>query len=89
MDEHFLPAALANRLAKDHESTHMSWNCRSLDNPRAIQYSCGLVQSHQSNVIFYVRPWFTKKRIEEIRVQLGFEFSFTVDCNGEEGLALF
>ncbi|XP_019167807.1 PREDICTED: uncharacterized protein LOC109163512 [Ipomoea nil] len=63
----------------------ISWNCRGLGNQTAIRVLADLVRTERPSVIFLIETFVDKHRIEEIRVQLGFDCPFTVDAVGHSG----
>jgi hypothetical protein len=68
----------------------LSWNCRGLGNPRAIRDLCHLVRKKKPNFLFLMETKSNSRRMEFLRVKLGFEGLFVVDFVGKSGgLALF
>ncbi|XP_019159671.1 PREDICTED: uncharacterized protein LOC109156272 [Ipomoea nil] len=67
----------------------LSWNCRGLGNPLAIQFLMGLVYQRRPNVIFLCETKADARRLEQVRVKLRFDNCFVVDADeGRGGLAL-
>uniref|UniRef100_A0A803QJ68 Reverse transcriptase domain-containing protein n=1 Tax=Cannabis sativa TaxID=3483 RepID=A0A803QJ68_CANSA len=68
----------------------LSWNCRGLGNPRAVQFLKDLVVQKRPHVIFLCETLCRKDVVERVKVQLGFEGCFVVEAQGHSGgLALF
>ncbi|XP_019166537.1 PREDICTED: uncharacterized protein LOC109162272 [Ipomoea nil] len=67
----------------------LTWNCRGLTNPTAIRVLADLIHNKRPRVVFLMETFLDKGRMENVRVQLGFENLFCVDANGHnDGLAL-
>ncbi|CAN0899083.1 hypothetical protein LINGRAHAP2_LOCUS20056 [Linum grandiflorum] len=60
----------------------MSWNCREMGQPRAVQSLRELVQTHWPGVVILLETFANKSRMEEVRVALKFEGYFAVDAVG-------
>lgn len=60
----------------------ISWNCRDLGNPRAVPALKDLIRSQRPDVVVLIETLQAVRRIEEVRVQVGFECCFSVDCRG-------
>ncbi|XP_019194790.1 PREDICTED: uncharacterized protein LOC109188615 [Ipomoea nil] len=63
----------------------ISWNCRGLGNLTAIRVLADLVRTKRPSVIFLIETFVDKHRIDDIRVQLGFDCAFTIDAVGHSG----
>lgn len=57
----------------------LSWNCRGLGNPRAIQFLMGLVGQKKPCFVFLCETRCNNVRVEVLRKLLGFEGAFAVD----------
>ena len=67
----------------------LSWNCRGLGNPRAIQILKDIVQLKKLRIIFLIETLSKLDKIERIKNQLGYEGSHVIEYEGHsEGLAL-
>jgi hypothetical protein len=51
----------------------LSWNCRGLGNPQTIQELCRLVKEKKPEVVFLMETKLNNKKLEPIRVKLGFQ----------------
>ncbi len=63
----------------------MSWNCWGLGNPSVVPTLRDLARKYHLDVLFLFETLFHANRIEEIRVQLGFDASFAVYLIGRSG----
>lgn len=63
----------------------LGWNCRGLGNPATIPFLCELVRARKPNFIFLCETLSSSFAIESIRVRLGYDCAFTVDCHGHSG----
>lgn len=63
----------------------LSWNCRGLGNLRAIQAIKNLIWVHQPDVILLFETLVQGSKIEEIRINIGFDHALAVDCVGRGG----
>ena len=63
----------------------LAWNCRGINNPRAVRVVCEMVRSHRVDILFLIETISHAKKIEEIRRKLGFEGAFAVDREGPGG----
>ena len=63
----------------------LSWNCRGLKNPFAIQSLHHLVKSQRPEVLFLMETKLNAEQVEWIRVKTGFRNVFTVPCHGRSG----
>ncbi|XP_060957652.1 uncharacterized protein LOC133029176 [Cannabis sativa] len=68
----------------------LSWNCRGLGNPRAIQFLEDICFQKKPKFLFLCETLCNKELVNRVRVRLGFEGAFSVDAVGRKGgLALF
>jgi ribonuclease HI len=68
----------------------ISWNCRGLGNLRTVRDLNQMVKDKKPNFLFLIETISSKKRMEGLRVRLGFEGLFVVEPVGRSGgLALF
>jgi exonuclease III len=68
----------------------LSWNCQGLGNPRTVRELCRLVKEKKPDLVFLMETKLNNKKLETIRVKLGFQNAFGVDSVGKSGgLALF
>uniref|UniRef100_A0A803PHA9 Reverse transcriptase domain-containing protein n=1 Tax=Cannabis sativa TaxID=3483 RepID=A0A803PHA9_CANSA len=68
----------------------LSWNCHGLGNPWAIQFIKDLVIQKQPKVVFLCETLSKSDVIEKVRLAIGFQGVFSVDCRGKSGgVALF
>ncbi|XP_019179038.1 PREDICTED: uncharacterized protein LOC109174248 [Ipomoea nil] len=68
----------------------ISWNCRGLGGTRTVRELLGIVAQQRPLFVFLIETKACSDRVEEVRVQLGFEGAFCVDRVGfGGGLALF
>lgn len=68
----------------------VSWNCRGLGQPRTIRALSDLVRDHRPEILFLSETISVGRRIEELRVKLGYDNCFSVDKVGRSGgLAVF
>jgi exonuclease III len=68
----------------------LSWNCRGLGNPWTVQDLCRMVRDKKPDVVFLMETKMRRRKMENIRIKLGFTCMFVVDCVGKsEGLSLF
>lgn len=63
----------------------LSYNCRGLGKARAVVRLTNLVRREDPKVVFLMETRCDKKRMEEVRVRLGFSNCFTVECRGKSG----
>jgi hypothetical protein len=63
----------------------LSWNCRGLGKPRAVQTLRRLVRTKKPNLVFLMETKQVSKFQESVRVKLGFEANFVVDSIGRSG----
>ncbi|KAM6577555.1 hypothetical protein CsatB_029392 [Cannabis sativa] len=68
----------------------LSWNCRGLGNPRAIEFLEDICFQKKPKFLFLCETLCTKELVDRVRVRLGFEGAFSVDVNGRKGgLSMF
>lgn len=68
----------------------LSWNCRGHGNPRTVRALNDLIRDRRPEVLFLIETISEKRRIEELRIKLGFSNCFSVDRIGRSGgLAVF
>ena len=63
----------------------ISWNCRGLGNSRAIQNLREIIRSQRPSLIFLIETLVDDEKIEQLRIQLGFDGKFVVNRVGREG----
>lgn len=63
----------------------LSWNCQGLGNLHAISILKDLIWNYRPNVILLFETLYHVNKIQEIRVKLGYDFSFAVDRDGRGG----
>ncbi|KAG6713755.1 hypothetical protein I3842_05G169600 [Carya illinoinensis] len=63
----------------------LSWNCRGLGNPRTVRELNLLVRSKYPDFIFLMETKCGRKRLEEVRNNLQFDYSFVVGSRGLSG----
>ena len=67
----------------------ISWNCRGLGNLRSIQNLREIIRSQRHSLIFLIETLVNDEKIEQLRIQLGFDGKFVVNRVGRgAGLAL-
>lgn len=67
----------------------LSWNCRGLGHTRAVPNIRELVRAHRPSAIFLYETLTHANKIEEIRLTLGFDATFSVDREGRSrGIAV-
>ncbi|XP_060960728.1 uncharacterized protein LOC133031275 [Cannabis sativa] len=68
----------------------ISWNCRGLGNPRALQFLVDICVSKKPKFLFLCETLCKKDIVERVKIKLGFESCFSVEAQGRKGgLALF
>ncbi|XP_019192832.1 PREDICTED: uncharacterized protein LOC109187166 [Ipomoea nil] len=68
----------------------LSWNCRGLGGTRTVRELLGMVSKQRPSFVFLMDTKSDDVKVEEVRVQLGWEGAFGVDRVGQGGgLALF
>lgn len=73
-------AGLAGGLPR--KTSTLSWNCRRLGNPRAVQFLTDMIVQKQPKMVFLCETLCKKDRVDRFRNQIGFEGSFVVDSKG-------
>jgi exonuclease III len=63
----------------------LSWNCRGLGNPWAVQALISLVRTKKPHLVFLIETKMMKNKVEFIRIKLGYDRMFVVDCKGRSG----
>lgn len=67
----------------------LSWNCRGLGNPRAVQVLKDLVVSYKPLLIFLIETKCMQSRLDFVRALISFDGAFCVNVVGlSGGLAL-
>jgi exonuclease III len=63
----------------------LSWNCRGLGNPQTVRDLYRLVKEKRPSLVFLMETKLQAKRLEYIRVRMGFDSAFVVDSVGRSG----
>lgn len=63
----------------------ISWNCRGLGNPASIQVLVDLIHVRKSVLVFLMETLVNKRKMEIIKLQVGFKSLFVVDNSGHSG----
>lgn len=63
----------------------LRWNCRGLGNPLTVRILRRLVRKKKPNVVFLMETKLLSQSMEYVRVKLGFDGLFVVDCHGRSG----
>jgi len=63
----------------------LSWNCRGLRNLRIVQSLRHLVKTKRPNLVFLMETKIMQGKADAIRIKLGFDHCFVVDCHGKSG----
>ena len=63
----------------------ISWNCRGLGNSRSIQNLQEIIRSQRPSLIFLIETLVNDEKIEQLRIQLGFDGKFVVNRVGRGG----
>jgi len=63
----------------------LSWNCRGLGNPQTVQFLRRLVKEKSSCLVFLMETKRLQNNVGFLKVQLGFDDLFAVDCIGRSG----
>jgi exonuclease III len=63
----------------------LSWNCRGLGNPQTVQFLRRLVKEKSSCLVFLMETKRLQNNVGFLKVQLGFDNLFAVDCIGRSG----
>jgi hypothetical protein len=68
----------------------LSWNCRGLGQPRAVQELSRLIREYCLNIMFLSETRQHKNRVSNLRFRFGYSHGFVVDGVGKgRGLGLF
>ncbi|CAM8972072.1 unnamed protein product [Rhodiola kirilowii] len=68
----------------------LSWNYRGLGGAATVRALANLVRVHKPSLVGVMGTKAEKSRMEQVRIQLGFECGFSVERNGRsDGLALW
>ncbi|XP_074327496.1 uncharacterized protein LOC141665410 [Apium graveolens] len=68
----------------------VSWNCRGLGKPRTVRVLCDLVKDRNPDILFLSETISVSRKIEELRIKMGYDSCFSVDKVGRSGgLAVF
>ncbi|CAH9106024.1 unnamed protein product, partial [Cuscuta epithymum] len=65
--------------------TCLSWNCRGLGNPLAVQVLVDYVHSKRPNIVFLMETFSNKLKLEEVTRKVGLTSCFAVDNIGHRG----
>ncbi|XP_075482879.1 uncharacterized protein LOC142523119 [Primulina tabacum] len=63
----------------------LSWNCRGLGHTRAVPNLRELVKTRRPTVVFLSETLVHSNKIEEIRISLGVDGAYSIDCEGRSG----
>ena len=63
----------------------LSWNCRELENRRAVEVFAELVRKKAPTILFLIETKLTDREIEPIQRDLGFYGMLAMSCNGRRG----
>ena len=63
----------------------VSWNCQGLGNPKTVRALHSLVKLKGPTVLFLMETKLSSKKMEIIRVKVGFDYAFTVPSVGRSG----
>ena len=63
----------------------VSWNCQGLGNPKTVRALHSLVKLKGPTVLFLMETKLSSKKMEIIRVKVGFDYAFTVLSVGRSG----
>ena len=67
----------------------ISWNCRGLGNSWSIQNLREIIRSQRPSLIFLIETLVNDEKIEQLRIQLGFDGKFVVTELAEEVVSLY
>lgn len=68
----------------------LCWNCRGLGNPWTVRHLRRLVKLKKPVIVFLMETLVVQRKVDVLRVKLGFQNAFCVDCVGRSGgLILF
>jgi exonuclease III len=63
----------------------LNWNCRGLGNLRTVNDLCKMIKVKKPDVVFIIETKLHHKKMEKIKVRLGFQNCFVVDSVGRSG----
>jgi exonuclease III len=63
----------------------LSWNCQGLGNLRIVRDLHQMVRDKRPHLVFLMETKMTQRKAEVVRIKLGFDNCFTVDCIGKSG----
>lgn len=63
----------------------LSWNFRGMGNPRAVLTLKDITQSHKPDIIFLCETLVHERKMEELKMKLGFSSCLSVDREGRSG----
>lgn len=63
----------------------ISWSCQDMDNLIAVPILKDLIRCHRSNIILLFETLVQVNKIDEIRIYVGFDYSFAVYRLGRDG----
>lgn len=63
----------------------LSWNCRGLENPRAVRVLGDLVKSRNPDLIFLIETLCDDDKVSRLMVKLGFDNHWIVSRSGRSG----
>lgn len=61
------------------------WNCRGMDNLRAVSSLKDLVRNNKPDIIILFETLVHVNKVEDLKRRLGFDFCFAVDREGRSG----
>jgi hypothetical protein len=67
----------------------LSWNCRGLGNLQTVRALYQLVRAKKPNLIFLMKTKTMQSKMDRIKMKLGFDRAFVVDCKGKNGGLIF
>ena len=63
----------------------LSSNCRELGNPGIVHDLHRLVKEKKLDLVFLMETKMNNKKCDSIRIKVGFDYLFCVDCVGRSG----
>ncbi|CAN0841413.1 Transposon TX1 uncharacterized 149 kDa protein [Linum grandiflorum] len=63
----------------------MSWNCRGMGQPRAVNVLDELIKTHRPGIVILLETFANKSRMETVRSKVKMEGCFAVDADGHSG----
>lgn len=63
----------------------IAWNCRGLGNPSAVRVLADMVRVKKPRILFLMETFISTRKLEPIRVQLGFGNMLVIDAQGHRG----